>query len=173
MHPQAARTACRSATPLKGATPAARRSRFRGVPGLRDLALLLALLAGAVVQAADPAAIKTNSRVPQPVIEAARGGQCVEDPAYMRRHHMELLKHQRDETVHGGIRGAKYSLKTCIECHASKTSNSVAAAPTNLCVSCHSYAAVKMDCCECHATQPPPTSSIQSPPQVAQQQAKP
>ena len=28
--------------------------------------------------------------------------------ASMRRNHMDLLKHQRDDTVHGGIRGAKY-----------------------------------------------------------------
>ena len=31
---------------------------------------------------------------------------------------------------------------------------SVAAAPTNFCVSCHSYAAVKLDCFECHASKP-------------------
>jgi len=31
-HPQAARTTCRYATPLKGATPVARQSRFHGVP---------------------------------------------------------------------------------------------------------------------------------------------
>ena len=34
-HPQAARTACRCATPLAGATPAVRQSRSRGVPGLK------------------------------------------------------------------------------------------------------------------------------------------
>jgi hypothetical protein len=130
------------------------------------------LLGGTLAFAADKPAAQASSRVPKPVIEAARGGQCVEDPAFMRRNHMELLKHQRDDTMHGGIRGAKYSLKTCIECHASQVSNSVAAAPTNFCVSCHSYAAVKIDCFECHATQPQKTSSVQ-PPQVAQQQVKP
>lgn len=93
-------------------------------------------------------------RVPQPVIESARGGQCVEDPAFMRRNHMELLKHQRDDTVRGGIRTGKYSLKACIECHASKTSGSVTVASTNFCQSCHSYAAVKIDCFECHANKP-------------------
>jgi len=115
-------------------------------------AAALLVLAGAAAQAADEPA--KGSRVPKPVIEAARGGQCVEDPAVMRRNHMEYLKHQRDDTMHGGIRGAKYSLKACIECHASQTTNSVTAAPTNFCISCHSYAAVKVDCFECHATQP-------------------
>jgi hypothetical protein len=157
--PQAARTSCRSAPPLQGATPAARQSRFRGVPRLGSLVLLFGLVMAGITQAADEPA--KGGRVPKPVIESARGGQCVEDPAYMRRHHMELLKHQRDDTMHGGIRGAKYSLKTCIECHASQTTNSVAAAPTNFCVSCHSYAAVKIDCFECHATQPQKTASVQ------------
>jgi hypothetical protein len=31
-HPQAARTACRYATPLTGATPVAKQSPFHGVP---------------------------------------------------------------------------------------------------------------------------------------------
>jgi hypothetical protein len=119
---------------------------------------MLLLLAAVVAQAADAPAGQPAARVPQPVIEPARGGQCVEDPALMRRNHMEYLKHQRDETMHGGVRGAKYSLKACIECHASQTTNSVAAAQTNFCISCHSYAAVKIDCFECHATQPPKTS---------------
>jgi hypothetical protein len=111
--------------------------------------LLLGLVVGASLHAA-----AAGERTPQPVIEpAAAGTQCVEPADYMRRHHMELLKHQRDDTVRGGIRGAKYSLKTCISCHASAQTHSVAAAPTNFCVSCHSYAAVKIDCFGCHNPQ--------------------
>lgn len=125
---------------------------------MRLLSLLLLLL-GLTAQAAD--APGKTSRVPQPVIEAARGGQCVEDPAYMRRNHMELLKHQRDDTLRGGVRiTAKYSLKDCIACHASQSTNSVTASQTNFCVSCHSYTAVKIDCFECHATQPQKTSFL-------------
>ena len=60
-------------------------------------AAALLLLGGAAVLAAD--APQARTRVPQPVIESARGGQCVEDPAIMRRDHMKYLKHQRDETV--------------------------------------------------------------------------
>lgn len=92
---------------------------------------------------------------PLPTLERAqRGEQCVEDTATMRRFHMEFLKHQRDETVHGGIRGAKHSLKDCVACHASTKTGSVAAAPTDFCVSCHTYAAVKIDCFECHTGKP-------------------
>ena len=147
-----------SPPPLQGATPAARQSRFRGVPRLGSLVFLLCLLSGGVHAGEAPS---KPSRVPQPVIEAARGGQCVEDPAFMRRNHMELLKHQRDDTLRGGVRiTAKYSLKACIECHASPASNSVTATQTNFCVSCHSYTAVKIDCFECHATQPQKTSFL-------------
>jgi hypothetical protein len=117
-----------------------------------------ALLLGSTMAFAADAPARTGARVPQPVIEAARGDQCVEDPAFMRRNHMELLKHQRDDTVRGGIRAAKYSLKACIGCHASKSSGSVSLASTNFCQSCHSYAAVKIDCFECHANKPPQTS---------------
>ncbi|MCW5636352.1 MAG: hypothetical protein KIT17_23650 [Rubrivivax sp.] len=90
-----------------------------------------------------------------PVIErATKGERCVEDVASMRRNHMRFLEHQRDATVHGGIRGAKHSLKGCIDCHASARTGSVAQAPTDFCVSCHAYTAVRIDCFECHATKP-------------------
>jgi hypothetical protein len=90
-----------------------------------------------------------------PVVEPATPGtKCVADPAFMRRNHMTLLKHQRDDTVHAGVRSAPYSLKECVSCHASKTTGSVAAASTDFCSSCHAYAAVKIDCFECHASKP-------------------
>lgn len=127
----------------------------------RAIAVAMAVIGLLVVgapQAADPAKgpLRVASRVPQPVIEPARGAQCVDDPAYMRRNHMDLLKHDRDDTVRAGIRDTKYSLKACINCHASKATSSVNAAGTNFCQSCHSYAAVKIDCFECHASKPDP-----------------
>jgi hypothetical protein len=119
---------------------------------LADL-LLAALLTFA-------AAASALAAPPLPAIEKARSGeQCVEDTATMRRFHMEFLKHQRDETVHGGIRGAKYSLKDCVACHASTKTGSVAAAPTDFCQSCHSYAAVKVDCFDCHTGKPGATAT--------------
>ena len=109
----------------------------------------------AVVLGATAAVAATAGRTPAPVIErATKGERCVEDTATMRRNHMRMLEHQRDDTVHGGIRGAKHSLKGCIDCHASATTGSVAAAPGDFCVSCHAYAAVKIDCFDCHATKP-------------------
>ena len=101
------------------------------------------------------AAAQEPGRTPRPVVErAAQGSACVGDPAFMRRNHMDLLKHQRDDTVRGGVRAGSYSLKACIQCHASTQTQSVTAGETNFCVSCHSYAAVKIDCFECHASRP-------------------
>jgi hypothetical protein len=100
------------------------------------------------------------SRVPRPAIEKARGEACVADPAFMRLNHMDLLKHQRNETVHRGVRDPRSSLKGCIECHASRATGSVAAAPTDFCASCHAYAAVKVDCFECHVSKPAATAAL-------------
>ncbi len=92
---------------------------------------------------------------PKPVIsKAVKGDQCVEPTDTMRRNHMKLLDHHRDETVKNGIRTKKYSLKGCIDCHASEKTGSVATGKDDFCVSCHSYAAVKIDCFDCHSTKP-------------------
>jgi hypothetical protein len=70
----------------------------------------------------------------------------------MRRNHMEMLKHQRDRTVHLGIRGAPHSLAGCIECHANRSDGSVLGSDRHFCQGCHSYAAVRLDCFECHSS---------------------
>lgn len=95
-----------------------------------------------------------SSRVPTPHHVVEKGGKCVEDEDFMRRNHMKLLKHHRDETMRQGIRTTKYSLKNCVECHASKKNNSVLGSNENFCQACHSYAAVKLDCFECHSSKP-------------------
>jgi hypothetical protein len=89
-----------------------------------------------------------------PKLEKGKGEKCVEDTAFMRRNHMDLLKHHRNETMRQGIRTTKHSLKGCVECHASSKTGSVASSKEDFCVACHSYAAVKPDCWECHATKP-------------------
>ena len=124
--------------------------------------MLLRVFLGLML-AAGPVLAADAGRTPVPVIErAASGAQCVADPQFMRRNHMDLLKHQRDDTVREGVRGAKFSLKGCIECHASRETGSVTKASTNFCVSCHSYAAVKIDCFECHASQPRAKSMLKT-----------
>ena len=112
------------------------------------LLLVVALAVAWPVLAAD------SSRVPKPVIEAAKGEKCVENTDFMRRNHMVVLKHQRDATMHRGIRTRNHSLNGCIECHASRKNNSVVGSDQNFCQSCHSYTAVTIDCFECHASKP-------------------
>lgn len=89
--------------------------------------------------------------VPRPAVDIARPDtQCVAPPDEMRRNHMAMLQHQRDRTLRLGERGVPVTLNGCIECHASKASGSVAAHREDFCESCHAYAAVKLDCFECH-----------------------
>jgi predicted CXXCH cytochrome family protein len=83
--------------------------------------------------------------------------QCVEPTSVMRRNHFEFIKHQRDLTVHQGIRGSKHSLSGCVDCHARKDASGKAV-PVNaegqFCDGCHDYAAVSLDCFSCHRTTP-------------------
>jgi hypothetical protein len=87
-----------------------------------------------------------------PKLDIGKGGHCVADPQWMRKNHMKVLFEQRDETVHLGIRDGKYSLKNCIECHASLRDNSVTGRADSFCEGCHRYEAVKIDCFECHSS---------------------
>ena len=115
----------------------------------------IALLVAVAASLAPAWAGADEARVPLPAIEAPRAGtRCIADNATMRRDHPSMLMHQRDATVHGGIRGAKASLKGCIDCHASAKTGSVAAARGDFCLSCHDYAAVRIDCFECHSGRP-------------------
>jgi hypothetical protein len=116
--------------------------------GAATLAALLAL--------AGPAAAEAPvSRVPKPAVAAARG-QCVEDTAFMRRNHMQLIRHQRDLTVREGIRTTKHSLANCVNCHADPKTGRVTGSRDAFCEGCHTYAAVKLDCFECHADRAKP-----------------
>lgn len=86
-----------------------------------------------------------------------KGEKCVADTDWMRRNHMTVLSHQRDGTVHDGIRTSRFSLKGCIDCHAVKAADGkpvTVASEKHFCRTCHDYAAVRVDCFECHASRP-------------------
>lgn len=98
-----------------------------------------------------------SAEVPKPHIPEAKGEKCVEPTDVMRKNHMKFILHQRDETMRHGIRTKKHSLKNCIECHNAPDENGKVAnikTPDHFCSSCHTYAAVKIDCFECHADKP-------------------
>jgi hypothetical protein len=109
---------------------------------------LLAAAAGLAI--ASHGAQAADGGVPKPTIKIETEGKCVAPAEEMRRNHMDMLKHQRDKTLREGVRGAKVSLNGCIECHASKKTGSVIGQEDNFCQSCHAYAAVKLDCWDCH-----------------------
>lgn len=97
------------------------------------------------------------ARFVKPGSRAAGLAACVEPTDYMRRNHMELIKHQRDATVRRGIRGTKYSLTGCIECHASTGADGHPLAVNEehqFCSACHAFAAVDVNCFDCHAAIP-------------------
>jgi len=98
-----------------------------------------------------------NANTLQPAIPVGQGDACVRDTDFMRRNHMELLKHQRDETTLKGLRNEQHSLKECLSCHAVYGPDAIpvtVASPSHFCRSCHDYAAVSIDCFQCHASRP-------------------
>jgi hypothetical protein len=118
--------------------------------------VLCGAMSGALpARAAESAGDKAASRVPMPVVAISAPGQCVEDTQFMLRNHMELLKHHRDLTVHKGVRTTQHSLANCVACHASKETGRVTGSKDAFCESCHRFAAVTLDCFECHADRPP------------------
>lgn len=119
---------------------------------MRILVLLLTILLMPLAVSAQEA-----GGVPSPAIIKGKGTQCVAETDYMRRFHMNELSHQRDETMHEGIRAKRFSLKECVACHATNDAGGTPVpinAPGQFCASCHEYAAVTIDCFQCHATRP-------------------
>lgn len=99
----------------------------------------------------------TAGETPVPRPPKGQGERCVADADFMRRDHMSMLMHGRRETVHQGVRDEKSSLAGCVSCHAVKGADGKPVAyadDRHFCRSCHSYAAVKIDCFECHASRP-------------------
>jgi predicted CXXCH cytochrome family protein len=93
--------------------------------------------------------------VPQP--PKGKGEHCVAPTDVMRRNHMTMMKHQRDETMHEGVRGKPFSLSGCVDCHAVRGADGqpvTYASSQHFCRSCHDFAAVSIDCFECHASRP-------------------
>ncbi len=78
------------------------------------------------------------------------GGRCVDDTAYMRTNHMQLLMDWRDEAVRAndriyttsdGRRFDKSLSGTCLSCHFEKE---------KFCDRCHDYVGTTPSCWNCH-----------------------
>lgn len=121
--------------------------------GVTHINILSNVLFALVLLCLSSVVVADGSKVPPP-----NGDQCVEDPSWMRTHHFETILHQRDETVLRGIRTTEHSLKNCIDCHITPNADGEYARYSNdeehFCASCHSFAAVSIDCFQCHADRP-------------------
>lgn len=121
--------------------------------------LSIALVAMLLMAISLPATAQQASGQPSwiPIPPKAIGGKCDADPQWMRKWHMKALDHKRDETMRQGIRTEKYSLKRCITCHAVKDETNkyvTVKDERHFCRACHDYAAVRIDCFDCHASRP-------------------
>jgi hypothetical protein len=85
-----------------------------------------------------------------PVINQLDEKQCIESAEFMRTEHMQLLNQWRDQAVREGqtvyisSSGKEYEMSLengCFKCHSDKS---------QFCDSCHTYAAVKPYCWDCH-----------------------
>ena len=128
---------------------------------------LLCIAIPALVLAGVPVAAMAGD-VPLPEVPQARAKVsatqgCVEPTQEMRKNHMNYILHQRDKTMYDGIRTRQYSLEECINCHVSPGADGAipgADSHEHFCNSCHAYAAVHIDCFQCHADRPTRDSQI-------------
>lgn len=92
-----------------------------------------------------------------PSIPKATGEPHPEGNDYMRRWHMTMMRHDRDLTMYEGEREVQASLGQCFDCHAVKDESGTPvtiADERHFCRTCHDYAAVRVDCFDCHRSTP-------------------
>lgn len=120
--------------------------------------LVVASLFAGVVQAQE-----TTSVANGPVVPKALGDPHPEGSAFMRINHMKLMRHDRDDTMLLGDREIKYSLKECVACHVVADVDALPVSvedERHFCRACHDYAAVKVDCFQCHNSKPDPEVQV-------------
>lgn len=108
-----------------------------------------------------------------PKLPPAKAGatQCVEPTDVMRKKHYSYILHQRDDTVHRGIRTSKYSLNECISCHVQPRKDGTYPKHTesdHFCNTCHEFAAVSVDCFQCHVDKIVPNKAMAEHPIVGE-----
>ncbi len=109
-------------------------------------------LLGGSAWAADAAG---RTLVPHPA--HGKGDHCVMPTEFMRRNHMLMMYAHRKDVLVEGIRTTKFNIDGCVNCHAVKGEDGQPVSfdnPKHFCRTCHSYAAVQIDCFECHNSKP-------------------
>ena len=119
---------------------------------------LLVLLVGLALAAVSPALAEGTRAGLGPAVPQATGDPHPEGNAFMRRYHMTMMRHDRDLTMYDGIRPAESSLGQCFDCHAVRDDAGTpvtVADERHFCRVCHDFAAVRIDCFDCHRSTPP------------------
>jgi hypothetical protein len=94
----------------------------------------------------------SGAKASRPVLEKPVGQtKCVEDTAFMRQNHMQMLNEWRTMSVRNGVTyytsksdNARHEMsltKTCLKCHEKRD---------RFCDRCHNYANVAPTCWNCH-----------------------
>jgi hypothetical protein len=119
---------------------------------IAGLVIFIVLLTYPIWSSLGGAAQAPKPSLETPVIEKMAEKKCIENTQFMKSSHMQLLIDWRDEALRNGNRTFKntegknivISLQnTCMKCHSNKD---------KFCDSCHTFAAVKPYCWECHLT---------------------
>lgn len=128
------------------------------VPGLTKLSGMAVIFLTVMLVQISAVSAGENTRSSGPLIELPTvANKCIRPTEFMRKNHMDLLQHKRDQTTRQGIRTKDASLQGCVDCH---TKNDEKGTPIPIdaqgqfCSTCHEYVAVKLDCFECHRTTP-------------------
>ncbi len=136
---------------------------------LKAMSLLAALMV-ALLLATSASNAEEKSRASGPLIELpTQADKCIRPTEFMRRNHMQLLNHKRDQTMRQGVRTQDASLQGCVDCHSKKDDKGVSLpvnGPDQFCSTCHEYVAVKLDCFECHRTTPDVSDSTAQIPDI-------
>jgi len=114
----------------------------------------LALLAFSAFAFADENSSEKPSFAPKVPHPTNGTTECVKPEDDMKKNHMNYILHQRDETMHNGIRTETFSLKECINCHVPKNSTARFGDDEHFCSSCHNFTGVSIDCFQCHMDRP-------------------
>jgi len=121
---------------------------------LRQVAVLVYALIGLSLLSTSALADSPFPTVHEPTED---GEKCIHPEDEMRRNHMNYILHERDETMHEGIRNEPESLANCIDCHVKPDDKGEIAnieSKEHFCNGCHQYASVQIDCFQCHADRP-------------------
>jgi len=121
---------------------------------LRQAAVLVYVLIGFTLLSTSALAETPFPTIHEPSDESLK---CIHPEEEMRRNHMNYILHQRDITMHEGIRTETDSLAKCIDCHVEPNDKGEIAgidSDEHFCNACHQYASVQIDCFQCHADRP-------------------